>query len=76
MWVYHSDMDYGTPLVYIYEYQPTRKADNPRKFLPDFHGTLVTAGYQVYHTLQAERADDIIVARCWAHTKRKWAEIV
>lgn len=76
MWVYHSDTDYGTPPVYIYEYQPTRKADNPRKFLQDFHGTLVTDGYQVYHTLQEERPDDIIVAGCWAHTKRKWAEIV
>lgn len=76
MWVYHSDTDYGTPPVYIYEYQPTRKADNPRKFLQDFHGTLVTDGYQVYHTLQEERSDDIIVAGCWAHTKRKWAEIV
>lgn len=76
MWVYHSDIDYGTPPVYIYEYQPTRKADNPRKFLQDFCGTLVTDGYQVYHTLQEERPDDIIVAGCWAYTKRKWAEIV
>ena len=76
MWVYHSDTDYGTPPIYIYEYQPTRKTDNPRKFLQDFHGTLVTDGYQVYHTLQDERPDDIIVAGCWAHTKRKWAEIV
>ena len=49
MWVYHSDIDYGTPPVYIYEYQPTRKADNPRKFLQDFCGTLVTDGYQVYY---------------------------
>lgn len=76
MWVYHSDIDYGTPPVYIYEYQPTRKADNPRKFLQDFCGTLVTDGYQVYHTLQEERPYDIIVAGCWAYTKRKWAEIV
>ena len=76
MWVYHSDTDYGTPPVYIYEYQPTRKADNPRKFLQDFHGTLVTDGYQVYHSLQEEWSDDIIVAGCWANTKRKWAEIV
>lgn len=60
MWVYHSDTDYGTPPIYIYEYQPTRKTEHPRTFLQDFHGTLVTDGYQVYHTLQDERPDDII----------------
>jgi len=64
------------PPIYIYEYQPTRKTEHPRTFLQDFHGTLVTDGYQVYHTLQDERPDDIIVAGCWTHTKRKWAEIV
>ena len=30
----------------------------------------------IYHTLQEERPDDIIVAGYWAYTKRKWAEIV
>lgn len=76
MWVYHSTDIYGTPPVFIYEYQPTRKTDNPRKFLEDYNGILMTDGYQVYHTLQDERPDQIIVAGCWAHAKRKFAEIV
>lgn len=53
MWGYHSDTDYGTPQIYIYEYQPTRKTDNPRKFLQDFHGTIAAEGNNriaaIYH---------------------------
>lgn len=75
MWVYHTYDTYGAPPIYIYEYQPTRNADVPRKFLKDFKGILVTDGYQVYHKIAQERPDELCVAGCWAHSKRKFAEI-
>lgn len=70
MWVYHTDKQYGSPPIYIYEYRQTRKADNPREFLKGYKGILVTDGYQVYHTLQKENPDNLIVAGCWVHYLR------
>ena len=76
MWVYHSLPKYDAPPIFIYEYQLTRKADHPREFLKDYKGILMTDGYQVYHTLEKECPDNLNVAGCWAHCKRKFAEIV
>lgn len=51
----------------LYEYQKTRKADAPDKFLKGFEGTLVCDGYQVYHTLENQADTKFMVAGCWAH---------
>ena len=76
MWVYHTCERYGSPPIFIYDYRPTRKAENPRNFLDGYKGILMTDGYQAYHTLAGERPDELKVAGCWAHAKRKFAEIV
>ncbi|WP_349945177.1 IS66 family transposase [Lacrimispora sp. BS-2] len=76
MWVYHTSTRYGSPPIFLYEYQPTRKADNPRRFLEGYSGILMTDGYQVYHTLANERPDELKVAGCWAHAKRRWTELI
>ena len=76
MWVYHTCERYGSPPIFIYDYQPTRKAENPRNFLEGYEGILMTDGYQVYHTLAEEVPDKLKVAGCWAHAKRKFAQIV
>lgn len=76
MWVYHTDRQYGSPPIYLYEYQPTRKTENPREFLKGYNGILLTDGYQVYHTLKKENPDKLTVAGCWVHAKRKYAEII
>lgn len=75
MWVYHSSPGHGTPPIYMYEYCETRKTDNPLEFLKGFHGTLMTDGYQVYHSLEKQFPDQFKVAGCWAHAKRKFSEI-
>ena len=36
---------------------------------------VVTDGYEVYHSLERKR-DDLQIAGCWVHTKRKFAEYV
>ncbi len=74
MWVYRSGELESHPFI-LYEYQKTRKADHPREFLKDFSGVCVTDGYQVYHTLEKEKKD-LKVAGCWAHAKRKFADVV
>ncbi len=45
---------------------PSRKADHPREFLKDFSRTVVTDGYQVYHTLGKER-HDLNIYGSWIH---------
>ena len=74
MWVYRGEHpDESKPIV-LYDYQKTRKLDHPREFLKDFKGIVVTDGYQVYHSLEKSR-QDITVAGCWVHAKRKFSEI-
>jgi len=75
MWVYHTYDQYGVPPIFIYEYQPSRKAEFPREFFKDFKGTLVTDGYQAYHKIAAERPGELTIAGCWAHAKRKFTDI-
>lgn len=75
MWVYRSNVFEKEPVV-IYEYQKTRKAQHPMEFLEDFRGTLVTDGYEVYHKLARARKDEIQIAGCWVHLKRKYTNAV
>lgn len=73
MWVYQSGCLYQKEQVILYEYQKTRNASHPRKFLKDYNGICVTDGYQVYHTLEKEK-EDLKIAGCWVHCRRKFAE--
>jgi transposase len=75
MWVYRTGEHGGVPPAVLYEYQKTRKADHPRIFLTGYKGVVVCDGYQVYHKLENERPDELIVAGCWAHTRRRFANI-
>lgn len=75
MWVYRTGKSYKDKHIVLYEYQPTRKADHPRKFLEGFEGVCVTDGYQVYHTIEKER-EDLKIAGCWSHNRRRFDEAV
>lgn len=69
MWLYRTGRESKGPIV-IYEYQQTRKAENPKRFLSGYAGYLHTDGYAGYHDLSKE----IIVVGCWAHARRKFDE--
>ena len=71
MWVYRSGCMRLEKQIILYEYQKTRNAAHPRKFLKDFKGICVTDGYQVYHTLEKER-EDLKIAGCWVHCHRRF----
>ena len=73
MWVYRSGFMNPEKQIILYEYQKTRNASHPRKFLKDYAGICVTDGYQVYHTLEKEK-EDLRIAGCWVHCRRKFHE--
>lgn len=76
MWVYCSGEEEGLSKIVLYDYCYTRGAENAQRFLKDYSGTLITDGYQVYHKLANDEPDRFVVAGCWAHTKRKFTEIL
>jgi transposase len=69
-WLYRTSGCAEHPIV-IYEYQETRKHDNPKEFLKDFKGYLHTDGYQGYHKLPP----DTIVVGCWFHARQYWEKL-
>ena len=59
----------------LYEYQKTRNADAPRRFLSGFDGKMICDGYQVYHALENREGTRFKVAGCWAHARRPFAQV-
>ncbi len=74
MWVYRTGKMYQSNPIVLYEYQRTRNTSHPREFLKDYSGTIVTDGYQVYHTLEKER-DNLKIAGCWSHARRHFSNV-
>jgi len=71
MWLYRTGCDAKQPIV-LYDYKPNRKHENARVFLSGFSGYLHADGYQAYDNLPPE----IITVGCWAHVRRKFADIL
>lgn len=69
MWVY-ATTTYDHP-IYIYDFEKSRSRENPREFLKDYKGHLVVDGYEGY-----SKIDDVTLAGCWAHVKRKFTDII
>lgn len=72
MWVYHGGQNNQKAIVY--EYQETRAGSAAVDFLADFSGVLQTDGYSGYHAFEHNK--NVVQAGCWAHCRRKFAEIV
>jgi transposase len=64
MWLYRTGVP-GPPIV-LYEYQPSRSGEHPRKFLDGFKGYLHADGYAGYHDIP-----NVTLCGCWAHFRRK-----
>lgn len=67
LWMYRTG-HIGPPII-LYEYQPTRSGDHPRRFLTEFKGYLHVDGYAGYH-----KVANVVLVACWAHSRRKFAE--
>ena len=68
-WIYRTS-GFASHKIVIYEYQPSRSGEHPKKFLKNFIGFLHTDGYQGYHDLPG-----VIVIGCWAHVRRYWENL-
>ena len=69
MWVYATST-YDQP-IYIYDFEKDRSGNNPKEFLKDYQGNLVVDGYEGYNNI-----NNVSLAGCWAHVKRKYSDIV
>ena len=74
MWVFHSPGGKDNYPVYLYEYLGSRDGKVIAQYLKGYKGVSITDGYQPYHTL-SKKEESIRVAGCWAHARRKYAEI-
>lgn len=76
LWVYARDQQGWSgadPPAAIYFYEPDRRAERPKDHLKHYRGTLHVDGYAGFEQLTG--AGTIVLAACWAHTRRKFYEI-
>ena len=64
MWCYRSAQDCAEPVV-LFEYQPGRGQEHPKKFLGDYSGMLMSDGYSAWRTLKKATHFG-----CMAHARR------
>ncbi len=76
MWVFHTANQYGSPPIFIYDYKDNRRTENVENFLSGYKGIIMADGYEPYHTVAKKSNGDLVVGGCWAHCKRRFAEIV
>ena len=75
MWVYHSPGTDNSKKIYLYDYDNGfRSTEVIKNFLGNYKGIIVSDGYVSYHTL-GKANDNLTVAGCWVHCKRKYADI-
>ena len=72
MWVVRGGPP-GQPVV-LFEYDPTRSSEVPKRLLIDFNGIFQADGYAGYAAVCLENA--IIRIGCWDHARRKFVEAV
>ena len=75
MWVYRTGKYYKDTPVILYDYQKTRSADHPERFLKGFSGLLVTDAHSAYGKLDREK-EELTFSACWAHARRRFSEAV
>ena len=76
LWVYAREQrGWGGPAppAAVYLFAPDRKAERPVAHLERFKGVLHVDGYAGFERLTAK--GDIVLAACWAHTRRKFYDV-
>lgn len=77
IWAYaRDDRPWGgmDPPMVAYVYAPDRKTERPEAHLGGFAGILQVDGYGAYAAL-AKRRQQLRLAFCWAHVRRKFFEL-
>lgn len=65
MWLYRTGRE--GPKCVLFDYQTTRAAKHPTRYLEGFKGKLQVDGYQGYEGLPG-----VTLSGCWAHVRRKF----
>ena len=76
LWVYAREQrgwDGPEPPAAIYMFAPDRKAERPASHLQHFRGVLHVDGYAGFEQLAGK--GDVVLAACWAHTRRKFYDV-
>jgi transposase len=76
LWVYAREQrPWGGPKppAAVYLFAPDRKAERPVAHLAGFKGVLHVDGYAGFEQLTAN--DNVALAACWSHTRRKFYEV-
>jgi transposase len=70
MWVFRG----GTPdhRLILYQYQPSRSSETPKKFIGDYQGYVQTDGYAGYDFLKTKKG--ITHVGCWSHARRNFMD--
>jgi len=71
MWVYRSAERVGPPIV-LFEYQPTRSGEHPKRFLAGYKGYINCDGYQGYDKVSG----DVKLQGCFSHCRRYYTDAV
>jgi transposase len=76
LWVYAREQrpwNGPEPPAAVYLFAPDRKAERPVAHLARFTGVLHVDGYAGFEQLAAN--GNVVLAACWAHTRRKFYEV-
>jgi hypothetical protein len=71
MWLYRSAERVEPPIV-LFDYQPTRSGEHPRRFLAGYVGYINCDGYKVYDNI----SEDIKLQGCFSHCRRYYTDAV
>jgi len=72
MWLYRSTERVG-PQIILFEYQPTRSGDHPKRFLAGYKGKyIICDGYKGYDNI----SEDIKLQGCFSHCRRYYTDAV
>jgi transposase len=74
IWAYRGGPP-DAPVVY-FEYQETRDAEHPIRFLKHYHGFVMSDAYTGYDWIDAEEGYRIVHVYCISHARRPFAELV
>ena len=76
LWVYVREQRPWSgpePPAAVYLFAPDRKAERPVSHLAGFKGVLHVDGYAGFERLADN--EEVVLAACWAHTRRKFYEV-
>ena len=76
MWVYRSGKYHTDRVIILYEYQKTRKAEHPQKFLEEFHGVCECDAYAVYEKMVPEEGKTMKGVNYYLNHEKQFREFL